>query len=119
MLEENQCKISLPLLMVWPVFIVEYFSVGSSRNKTKTTSVGFHIPLSRQGLGPEADLLAREVFRGPVVLVRGLLAPALTSMSRYSDGHLPPVVLPFALQTLIHWARRGWRCCLNGGNTLQ
>lgn len=104
--------------MTWPVLIREYFNVGSSSNKAKAKSVGSHIPFSRQGLRPEADLLAREVFRGPVVLVRGLFAPALTSMSRYGEGHLPSVVFTFAFQTLIRWTRSwGW-CCLNGGNKL-
>lgn len=63
------------------------------------------------------QIFAREVFWGPVVLVRGLFTPVLTCMSRDSDGHLPSVALPSALQTLVRWARRGWWCCTAGNVT--
>lgn len=54
------------------------------------------------------DLLAGEVFRGFVVLMRGLLAPVLARVPGDGDGHIPAIVLAIPLQTLIRGARR-WR----------
>lgn len=58
------------------------------------------------GSTPVGDLLAGEVFRGFVVLMRGLLAPVLARVPGDGDGHIPTVVLTFPLQTLIRGARR-------------
>lgn len=109
-LEENQCKISPPTPCRW----LGQFSFQN----TWTWALPWTKPRPHQwdftnhSAGRNADLLAREVFRGPVVLVRSLFTPALTCMSRYSDGHRPPIALSFALQTLICWARGGWWCRL-------
>ena len=87
--------------------------------QTKAKSMGFHISLSHKGMSPEVDLLAGEVFRGSVVLVRGLLVPVLTSVPGGGDSHIPSIVFAFSLQTLKCGARRWRGCCLNRGEKSQ
>lgn len=81
--------------------------------------MGFRVSLGRKGMSPEKDLLAGEVFRGPVVLVRGLLAPALTSVPRGGDSHSPSIVFAFSLQTLTCGTRGRRGCRLNRGEKLR
>lgn len=81
--------------------------------------MGSRRSLSQRGSTPVGDLLAGKVFWGFVVLVRGLLAPALARESGDGDGHISSVVLALPLQTLIRGARRWRGCGLKGGNKLQ
>lgn len=65
--------------------------------------------------GGRRDILAGEIFWRPVVLMRGLLTPALAGFPGHGDRDGPSVVLTSSLQTLVGWTRRGWGCCLNRG----
>lgn len=60
------------------------------------------------------QIFAGKVLRGPVVLVGGLLAPALTGVPRCRNGHIPSIGFTFSLQTLMCRTRWWWRCCAAG-----